>query len=126
MSWGSDQPIYRQLRAQTVASILEGSLAEGELLPSVRQVAVALQVNPLTVSKAYQALVDEGLVAAERGIGMRVCHGARAALIASEREHFLQQEWPKLADRLRQLNLSLQDLLDADPHSSHNPKRVQE
>lgn len=126
MSWGSDQPIYRQLRAQTVASILEGSLAEGELLPSVRQVAVALQVNPLTVSKAYQALVDEGLVAAERGIGMRVCHGARAALIASEREHFLQQEWPKLADRLRQLNLSLQDLLDADPHSSHNPKRAQE
>jgi len=108
--WRSDQPIYRQLAAQTVAAIVDGSLAEGDLLPSVRQVAVEFQVNPLTVSKAYQLLVDEGLVDAQRGIGMRVCQGARQQLMARERARFLNEEWPRFKTRLQQLGLTIDDL----------------
>lgn len=112
--WDNDQPIYRQLAAHTVAAIVDGSLAEGDLLPSVRQVAVDFQVNPLTVSKAYQSLVDEGLVQAQRGIGMRVTEGARQQLLARERAQFINEEWPRLRTRMQQLGLTLDDLSSDD------------
>jgi len=98
------------LREKTVAAILDGTLAEGEPLPSVRQVAVDFQINPLTVSKAYQSLVDDALVDKRRGVGMFVRSGAREQLLASERERFLQDEWPRLAARIEQLGLSLDEL----------------
>ncbi len=109
-SWDQSTPIYQQLRDRTVASILEGHLQEGELLPSVRQVAIDLQVNPITVSKAYQMLVDEALVVAQRGVGMRINAGARDQLLQDERTRFLQQDWPQILDRIQQLNLSWDDL----------------
>lgn len=112
--WDNDQPIYRQLAAHTVAAIVDGSLAEGDLLPSVRQVAVDFQVNPLTVSKAYQSLVDEGLVQAQRGIGMRVTEGARQQLLARERAQFINEEWPRFRTRMQQLGLTLNDLSSDD------------
>ncbi len=108
--WDDNQPIYWQLRERTIASILDGSLKEEAALPSVRQVAVDFQINPLTVSKAYQSLVDDGLVEKRRGVGMFVCAGARRQLLASEREKFLSEEWPKLVARLRQLGLDWKDL----------------
>lgn len=111
--WDDNQPIYWQLREKTVAAILDGTLKEGQPLPSVRQVAVDFQINPLTVSKAYQSLVDDELVAKRRGVGMFVQEGARRKLLESERNRFLNEEWPRLAERIEQLGLSIEDLLAA-------------
>jgi GntR family transcriptional regulator len=112
--WNDSQPIYWQLKERTVAMILDGTLAEGEALPSVRTVASEFQLNPITVSKSYQALVDEGLVEKRRGLGMFVCEGARRQLIESERAKFLDQEWPATLARIEQLGLSI-DELPVDP-----------
>jgi GntR family transcriptional regulator len=114
--WDDNQPIYWQLRQRTVAAILDGSLDEGQPLPSVRQVAVDFQINPLTVSKAYQSLVDDNLVEKRRGVGMFVRDGARRKLLESERRHFLQEEWPRIAERIEKLGLSIDELLSADPN----------
>ena len=94
--------------------ILDGVLAEGDALPSVRQVAADFQINPITVSKAYQELVDENLVEKRRGLGMYVNDGAREALLKSEREHFLNEEWPLLRARLARLGIGIQELM-AEP-----------
>ena len=109
--WNDSQPIYWQLKERTVAMILDGTLAEGEALPSVRAVASEFQLNPITVSKSYQALVDEGLVEKRRGLGMFVLEGARKKLIASERDKFLNEEWPSTLNRISQLGLSVEELL---------------
>jgi GntR family transcriptional regulator len=109
--WDDNQPIYWQLREKTVAAILDGTLAENQPLPSVRQVAVDFQINPLTVSKAYQSLVDDELVEKRRGVGMFVREGARERLLTSERERFINEEWPRLAARLEQLGLEFEDLI---------------
>lgn len=109
--WDNNQPIYWQVRAQTVSAILDGTLKEGEPLPSVRQVAVDFQINPLTVSKAYQSLVDDGLVEKHRGVGMFVVEGARRRLMQSERENFLAEEWPRIAERISKLGLDPAELI---------------
>ena len=111
--WNDIEPIYWQLKERTVAMILDGTLAEGDALPSVRTVASNFQLNPITVSKSYQALVDDGLVEKRRGLGMFVRDGARAQLIASERERFLRTEWPATLNRIEQLGLDVNDLLKA-------------
>jgi GntR family transcriptional regulator len=109
--WNDSQPIYWQLKERTVAMILDGTLSEGEALPSVRTVASEFQLNPITVSKSYQALVDEGLVEKRRGLGMFVLEGARKKLIASERDKFLNEEWPSTLIRISQLGLTVEELL---------------
>ena len=109
--WNDSQPIYWQLKERTVAMILDGTLKEGDALPSVRTVAAELQLNPITVSKSYQALVDEGLVEKRRGLGMFVCEGARQQLVASERDKFLSEEWPATLNRITQLGLDPETLL---------------
>ncbi|OOG63361.1 GntR family transcriptional regulator [Rhodanobacter sp. B04] len=111
ITWNDSVPIYRQLHQRVVAMILDGALNEGDPLPSVRQVAADFQINPLTVSKAYQELVDEQLVEKRRGLGMFVIEGAREALLKSERERFLREEWPTLFARLQRLGLDLKTLL---------------
>ncbi len=95
--WNDSQPIYRQLRDRVVAMILDGVLKEGDPLPSVRNVATESRVNPLTVLKAYQELVDEQLVETRRGLGMFVNAGARDLLLKGERKKFLSEEWPRVA-----------------------------
>ena len=109
--WNDSQPIYWQLKERTVAMILDGTLDEGDALPSVRTVASEFQLNPITVSKSYQALVDEGLVEKRRGLGMFVLEGARKKLIASERDKFLNEEWPSTLNRISQLGLSVEEML---------------
>jgi len=109
--WNDSQPIYWQLKERTIAMILDGTLAEGEALPSVRTVASEFQLNPITVSKSYQALVDDGLVEKRRGLGMFVRDGARKSLVASERAKFLTEEWPAMLSRIEQLGLSVEELL---------------
>jgi len=111
ITWNDNAPIYRQLRDRVVAMILDGILKQGDALPSVRQVAADFQLNPITVSKAYQELVDDQLVEKRRGLGMYVAEGARNSLLHSERERFLREEWPMLRDRLERLGLDLQALL---------------
>jgi len=111
--WNDDQPIYRQLRDRVVAMILEGALGEGDPLPSVRNVAAEYQLNPLTVLKGYQELVDEGLVEKRRGLGMFVREGATGRLMSDEREKFLRDEWPKVADTIHRLGLQVEELLKA-------------
>ncbi|MEE8495998.1 MAG: GntR family transcriptional regulator [Xanthomonadales bacterium] len=110
--WNDSQPIYWQLKERTVAMILDGTLGEGEALPSVRTVASEFQLNPITVSKSYQALVDDGLVEKRRGLGMFVCAGAHKKLLASERDKFLNQEWPATLNRIGQLGLDIKELLN--------------
>ena len=109
--WNDSQPIYFQLKERTVAMILDGTLKEGDALPSVRTVAAEMQLNPITVSKSYQTLVDEGLVEKRRGLGMFVCVGARKQLIASERDKFVSEEWPATLNRIEQLGLDAESLL---------------
>jgi len=111
ITWNDNTPIYRQLRERVIAMILDGALKEGDALPSVRQVAADFQLNPITVSKAYQELVDENLVEKRRGLGMYVNDGAREALLKAEREHFLKEEWPELRERLKRLGLDMHSLL---------------
>ncbi|HVV97340.1 MAG TPA: GntR family transcriptional regulator [Rhodanobacteraceae bacterium] len=111
IAWNDSTPIYRQLRDRVVAMILDGVLKQGDALPSVRQVAADFQINPITVSKAYQELVDENLVEKRRGLGMYVTEGARSALMKSERDRFLSEEWPALYARLTRLGLSLPELI---------------
>ena len=111
IAWNDSTPIYRQLRDRVVAMILDGVLKQGDALPSVRQVAADFQLNPITVSKAYQELVDEQLVEKRRGLGMYVTDGARDALLKSERERFLREEWPQVLERIQRLGLKTEELL---------------
>jgi GntR family transcriptional regulator len=111
--WNDSQPIYRQLRDRVVAMILDGVLKEGDPLPSVRTVAADYRVNPLTVLKAYQQLVDEELVETRRGRGMFINAGARTSLLRGERQRFLDEEWPRVYATIQRLGLSAEDLLDA-------------
>lgn len=108
--WDDNVPIYWQLRDQTVAMILDGTLKPGDPLPSVRSVAADFQLNPLTVSKAYQHLVEEGLVAKRRGMGMFINEDARDKLLASEREKFIRDEWPAIIEKIKRLGLDLETL----------------
>ncbi len=119
--WSDSQPIYRQLRDQVVAMILDGVLKEGDVLPSVRTVAADYRVNPLTVLKGYQQLVDEELVETRRGLGMFVKAGARALLLKSERQKFLDEEWPRVSATIQRLGLKPEELLDANGKRRSKP-----
>jgi GntR family transcriptional regulator len=109
--WNDSQPIYRQLRDRVVAMILDGVLKEGDPLPSVRTVAAEYRVNPITVLKGYQELVDEHLVETRRGRGMFVNVGARELLLQGERRRFLEEEWPRVHATIQRLGLTPEDLL---------------
>ena len=116
--WNDSQPIYRQLRDRVVAMILDGVLKEGDPLPSVRTVAAEYRVNPLTVLKGYQLLVDEGLVETRRGRGMFVNGGARGLLMEAERRKFLGEEWPRIQATIQRLGLKAEELLDGETRRS--------
>jgi GntR family transcriptional regulator len=109
-TWSDTLPIYRQLADRLAAQLLDGEPPEGEAMPSVRALASRYLINPLTVSRALQSLVDEGLVESRRGLGMYVQAGARQRLHRAERERFLRQEWPALVERLKRLGLTPDDL----------------
>jgi len=111
--WNDNQPIYRQLRDRVVAMILDGVLKEGDPLPSVRTVAADYRVNPLTVLKGYQELVDEKLVESRRGLGMFVNAGARERLLQNERKNFLKEQWPEIYTTIQRLGLNAEELLKA-------------
>ena len=110
-NWNEDLPIYRQLRDRVVAMILEGVIGDGDALPSVRNVASEYRLNPLTVLKGYQELVDEGLVEKKRGRGMFVTDGARVQLLKDERQRFIDKEWPDVVATIARLGLDPQSLL---------------
>src|SRR5689334_4623837 len=134
--WNDSQPIYRQLRDRVVAMILDGLLKEGDPLPSVRNVAAEYRVNPLTVLKGYQQLVDEGLVETRRGRGMFINEGARKLLLQGERQKFLDEEWPRIQSTIQRLGLKAEELLNGrngasglaknNEAASSNPKKEEE
>jgi GntR family transcriptional regulator len=121
--WNDTQPIYRQLRDRGVHMILDGVLSEGDPLPSVRTVAAEFRVNPLTVLKAYQQLVDEDLVEMKRGLGMFVKPGARDQLLKGERQKFLTDEWPRISEKIERLGLTQRELDAAAARRSSSKKR---
>ena len=123
--WNDSQPIYRQLRDRVVAMILDGVLKEGDPLPSVRTVAAEYRLNPLTVLKAYQQLVDEQLVESKRGLGMFINAGARNLLLLGERQKFLSEEWPRVHATIQRLGFTPEELLDgaAKPPSKSDNKK---
>jgi len=122
--WNEDLPIYRQLRDRVVAMMLEGVLNDGDALPSVRNVAAEYRLNPLTVLKGYQELVDEGLVEKKRGRGMFVTEGARKQLLKDERRRFIDKEWPLVVATIKRLRLNVDELLKeiGEPKSSAGSK----
>jgi GntR family transcriptional regulator len=126
--WNDSQPIYRQLRDRVVAMILDGVLKEGDPLPSVRNVAAEYRVNPLTVLKGYQQLVDAELVETRRGLGMFVKDGARSLLLKDERQKFLTEEWPRIFETIQRLGLTADELLNggATRRSSSRPAKKEE
>ncbi|GGD53297.1 GntR family transcriptional regulator [Pseudoxanthomonas indica] len=113
IQWSDGAPIYRQLKDRVIAMMLDGVLKPGDALPSVRQVAAEYQLNPITVSRAYQELADEAIVEKRRGLGMFVTNEASNKLLTSERERFLHDEWPAVAERIERLGLSMEELLKA-------------
>ena len=122
--WNDSQPIYRQLRDRVVVMILDGVLKEGDPLPSVRNVAAEYRVNPLTVLKGYQQLVDEGLVETRRGLGMFINMGARGMLLEGERQKFLSEEWPRIHATVQRLGLKAEELLNGShPSSKARPSK---
>jgi GntR family transcriptional regulator len=128
LEWNDGRPIYRQLRDRVVTMILDGVLKEGDPLPSVRNVAAEYRVNPLTVLKGYQQLVNEDLVEKRRGLGMFVKNGARGLLLNGERQKFLGEEWPKIYATIQRLGLSAKDLLETAatsqlPSAASNPRK---
>jgi GntR family transcriptional regulator len=112
--WNDTQPIFVQIRQRLIEMILKGTIPEGEALPSVRQISMDLSVNPLTVTKAYEALVDLGVVEKKRGMGMYVAEGAGKTLLAHEREKFLAEEWPRIKAQIEALGLDVSSLLKGD------------
>jgi GntR family transcriptional regulator len=115
VTWNDTTPIYLQLKERVVAMMLDGVLKPGDALPSLRQVAADFQLNPITVSRAYQELVDESMVEKRRGLGMYVTEGAPEKLLASERERFLRDEWPNVVARIARLGLKMDELLAKAP-----------
>ena len=111
IQWNDGAPIYRQLKEKVIAMMLDGELKPGDALPSVRQVAAEYQLNPITVSRAYQELADEALVEKRRGLGMYVTEEASKKLLVNERERFLTEEWPLVLERIQRLGLGVDDLL---------------
>jgi DNA-binding transcriptional regulator YhcF (GntR family) len=124
--WNDSQPIYRQVRDRVVAMILDGVLKEGDPLPSVRNVAAENRVNPITVLKGYQQLVDERLVETKRGRGMFVNAGARDLLLRAERRKFLEEEWPRVHATIQRLGLTPEKLLDAGAGRPPSPPPAEE
>ena len=110
--WQADTPIYLQLYQQVVSRILDGNIQEGEALPSVRKVAAEYQVNPLTISKAYQMLQDEQVVEKQRGKGLFVKSGAQELMLTRERQIFMEQQWPEIVAQITRLKLSPEQLLE--------------
>jgi DNA-binding transcriptional regulator YhcF (GntR family) len=124
-NWNDSQPIYRQLRNRVVAMILEGTLKEGDPLPSVRNVAADFRLNPLTVLKGYQQLVDEQLVEKRRGRGMYVADGAKRALMKGERQRFVEEEWPRVYATIQRLGLTFDELAAIAPSPKTEPRPSQ-
>ena len=124
--WNDSQPIYRQLRDRVVALILDGVLKEGDPLPSVRNVAAEYRLNPLTVLKGYQELVDEQLVETRRGRGMFIKPGARKLLLEGERQRFLTEQWPRIHATIQRLGFTPEELLEAGPGSGPTPDDPEE
>ena len=112
MEWADGQPIYRQLRDLVIERVMDGSFPEGEAIPSVRQVATDFRINHLTVGKAYQELVEMGLLEKRRGLGMFVAAGARRSLTSDEQQRFFEQELPALAERVRLLGISMDEVIE--------------
>lgn len=120
VDWRDDVPIWKQIKDRLQAAIMEGNFKEGEAIPSVRTLALELAVNPLTVSRAFSELADDGLIEKRRGLGMFVTFGKKDALLERERAAFLQSEWPEILKRIKQLGLSAKDLLDKEAETFAN------
>jgi len=114
INWNNKEPIYLQLRDRLVELIMDGVLLEGDALPSVRQISSEQRINPITVLKAFQILVDEELVEKKRGLGMYVLSGAKEKLSTEEKRKFLEQEWPQIAERIERLGLEVDELLGSE------------
>lgn len=109
--WDPESPIYLQLYQQVIKRILDGFIAEGEPVPSVRNVASEYRLNPMTISKAYQMLQDEHIVEKQRGKGLFVKPGAKNLILERERNIFINKEWPVVLQQIERLQLKIEDLL---------------
>lgn len=109
--WDNQRPIYEQLAEQLVTAILDGRLAAGDPIPSVRQLAGELQVNPLTVQRAISQLADQGIVERRRGVGSFVAQQAQMQLRKQARDNFVSHTWPQILEQIRRLELDTAPLI---------------
>ncbi len=109
--WRDDLPIWKQIKDKLQQAIMDGTFKEGEAIPSVRQLALELRVNPLTISRAFSELADDGLIEKRRGLGMYVAPNIHSDLMAREKENFLLNEWPQIQVKIKSLGLNVKDLL---------------
>ena len=108
--WNDGQPIYKQIMDEVIGRILDGAYQEGELLPSVRQLAIDFGVSPLTAAKVITELARENLTEKRRGIGFEVRKGVRKILLHRQRKQFLEQEWPEVRARMKRLGIEMREL----------------
>jgi GntR family transcriptional regulator len=111
IQWSDNAPIYRQLKERLIGMMLDGVIKPGDALPSVRTIAAEYQLNPITVSRAFQELADEDVVEKRRGLGMFMTENAHAQLLSSEKQHFIENEWPQILERMQRLGLNIHQLL---------------
>lgn len=110
IDWRDDIPIWKQIKDRLQSAILSGDFKEGEAIPSVRQLAIELAVNPLTVSRAFSELNDDGLIEKRRGLGMFVTQGTKGAVVERERKQFLENEWPPIVQKIKDLEIDWDEL----------------
>lgn len=110
IDWRDDIPIWKQIKDRLQSAILSGDFKEGEAIPSVRQLAIELAVNPLTVSRAFSELNDDGLIEKRRGLGMFVTQGTKTAVVERERKQFLENEWPPIVQKIKELEIDWNEL----------------
>ena len=130
MEFSEPKGIYLQIADQIRERVLEGDWEAGERVPSIRELAVELGVNPNTVTKSYQQLVDRGIISSRRGLGYFVSADARERARQEMREEFLRDELPRIVRTMQLLEIGPDELAahlarkgrrisGPDPHPEH-------
>jgi DNA-binding transcriptional regulator YhcF (GntR family) len=110
MEFSQPKGIYQQIADQLCRRIVQGELAEGERIPSIRELAAEIGVNPNTVTKTYQSLTDLGVIETQRGRGYFVAVGARARILSDMRAEFIRDELPQVFRKMQLLDFSVDEL----------------
>ena len=111
MEFRKQKPIYLQIADRLMEQILSGDPAEDERMPSVRDVATSMGVNPNTVMRTFEYLQGEEIIYNRRGVGYFVAADARKKILAEQRREFLEEELPLIKQRMKMLCIGIDELM---------------